>query len=328
MPGSKQALRSTTVTPPGRGSDPVEVRADGLDVLRDNGDVIVLHRRLAAARRARVRPGPDRRQLPAEGLMRPFGDRVPAWPPLAGVSRCSSRSWSPRSRRCRRAPGRDAGLERSSPAIVLLAAVLTAVGIVVVCACSRGSRPVTARTSSACGPPTSPRAAPAGGGGGRALGIVAVAWAVLGDLEARSTYSPRSTPARSRRRSTTCRCAGPSRPAKPDRLGARGLRSFLHGGRDPAARLRVPRPVRLEGADPGRGDRLRAVRRPDDPRRPPRAAVLSMLLGLVLCALYVATGSLLPGIALASAAPPSRSASVRAAPAAIAGPGARLRARR
>jgi membrane protease YdiL (CAAX protease family) len=33
----------------------------------------------------------------------------------------------------------------------------------------------------------------------------------------------------------------------------------------------------------------------------PGVAVLSMLLGLTLCALYVATGSLLPGIALASA---------------------------
>ena len=40
VPGSKRALRSKTVTPPGRGSDPVEVRAEGLDVLRDNGDVI------------------------------------------------------------------------------------------------------------------------------------------------------------------------------------------------------------------------------------------------------------------------------------------------
>ena len=40
VPGSKRALRSRTVTPPGRGSDPVEVRAEGLDVLRDNGDVI------------------------------------------------------------------------------------------------------------------------------------------------------------------------------------------------------------------------------------------------------------------------------------------------
>jgi len=40
LPGAERALRSTTVTPAGRGTDPVEVRSDGLDVLRDNGDVI------------------------------------------------------------------------------------------------------------------------------------------------------------------------------------------------------------------------------------------------------------------------------------------------
>ena len=40
VPGSKKALRAKTVTPAGRGTDPVEVRSDGLDVLRDNGDVI------------------------------------------------------------------------------------------------------------------------------------------------------------------------------------------------------------------------------------------------------------------------------------------------
>ena len=41
VPGSKRALRSTTVTPPGRGNDPVEVRSDGLDLLRDNNDVVL-----------------------------------------------------------------------------------------------------------------------------------------------------------------------------------------------------------------------------------------------------------------------------------------------
>ena len=35
----------------------------------------------------------------------------------------------------------------------------------------------------------------------------------------------------------------------------------------------------------------------------PGVAVLSMLLGLLLCLLYVATGSLLPGVAMAAAAP-------------------------
>ena len=42
IPGAKEALRAKVTTPPGRGSDPVEVSTDSLDVLRDNGDVVVL----------------------------------------------------------------------------------------------------------------------------------------------------------------------------------------------------------------------------------------------------------------------------------------------
>jgi hypothetical protein len=42
IPGAKEALHASTVTPPGRGTDPIEVRSNSLDVLRDNGDVIVL----------------------------------------------------------------------------------------------------------------------------------------------------------------------------------------------------------------------------------------------------------------------------------------------
>jgi hypothetical protein len=42
IPGAKKALRASATTPPGRGTDPVEVKADSLDVLRDNDDVVVL----------------------------------------------------------------------------------------------------------------------------------------------------------------------------------------------------------------------------------------------------------------------------------------------
>ena len=42
IPGAREALRASTVTPPGRGTDPVEVRSNSLDVLRENGDVVVL----------------------------------------------------------------------------------------------------------------------------------------------------------------------------------------------------------------------------------------------------------------------------------------------
>jgi hypothetical protein len=41
VPGAEQALRATTATPPGRGTDPVEVKSDSLDVLRGD-DVIWL----------------------------------------------------------------------------------------------------------------------------------------------------------------------------------------------------------------------------------------------------------------------------------------------
>ena len=41
VPGAEEALRTKTTTPPRQGNDPVEVKADSLDVLRGNGDVIV-----------------------------------------------------------------------------------------------------------------------------------------------------------------------------------------------------------------------------------------------------------------------------------------------
>jgi hypothetical protein len=40
--GADRALRATVTTPAGQGNDPVEVKADTLDVLRDNGDMLVL----------------------------------------------------------------------------------------------------------------------------------------------------------------------------------------------------------------------------------------------------------------------------------------------
>jgi hypothetical protein len=40
--GADRALRATVTTPAGQGNDPVEVKADSLDVLRGNGDMLVL----------------------------------------------------------------------------------------------------------------------------------------------------------------------------------------------------------------------------------------------------------------------------------------------
>jgi hypothetical protein len=42
IPGAKKALRATATTPPRLGTDPVEVKSDSLDVLRDNDDVVQL----------------------------------------------------------------------------------------------------------------------------------------------------------------------------------------------------------------------------------------------------------------------------------------------
>ena len=40
--GADKALRAVVTTPAGKGNDPVEVKADSLDVLRSNGDFVVL----------------------------------------------------------------------------------------------------------------------------------------------------------------------------------------------------------------------------------------------------------------------------------------------
>ena len=42
IPGARKALRASVTTPPGQGNDPVEVKGDSLDVLRENGDVVTL----------------------------------------------------------------------------------------------------------------------------------------------------------------------------------------------------------------------------------------------------------------------------------------------
>jgi hypothetical protein len=42
IPGARKALRATATTPPRQGTDPVEVKSDSLDVLRDNDDVVQL----------------------------------------------------------------------------------------------------------------------------------------------------------------------------------------------------------------------------------------------------------------------------------------------
>ncbi len=42
LDGAKKALRTTTKTPPAKGTKPVEVRSASIDAVRENGDVVVL----------------------------------------------------------------------------------------------------------------------------------------------------------------------------------------------------------------------------------------------------------------------------------------------
>lgn len=255
--------------------------------------------------------------------MRPFGDRVPAWPPLAAVFALGAAlvvaAFAPL---VAAVPGAIAGLERTSPAITLLASVLTAAGIVAVVAFfARLTRPVT-------GEQLGLRAPEDPGGAllmllvaATVLGLVAVLWAVLGDLR-----GSLDVPAEVDTRSLTAQIYDlPLRDPVPFGPGliASALAScvlpvvageiLLRGFAFPALwAWKGPVPAALIVAVLFGGLTSLAGR--------PGVAVLSMLLGLALCALYVATGSLLPGIALASAsAAVALGVACALAPAAVAG---------
>ena len=77
--------------------------------------------------------------------MRGFRGRVPAWPPLAGaIALASALVVMGVAPLLAALPAAVAGLERTSPAIALLASALTAAGIVaVVVAVARLTRPVS-----------------------------------------------------------------------------------------------------------------------------------------------------------------------------------------
>ena len=118
--------------------------------------------------------------------MRPFGDRVPAWPPLAAVFALGGAlvvaMLAPLAAAI---PAAIAGLERTSPAIALLAAVLTAAGIVaVVCAIARLTRPVSGEQLGLRAPDDQAGALLTTLAAAAVLGVVAALWAVLGDPRA------------------------------------------------------------------------------------------------------------------------------------------------
>lgn len=236
--------------------------------------------------------------------MRPFGDRVPAWPPPAAVCALAAAlvvaALAPLGAAI---PAAIAGLDRTSPAIALLAAVLTAAGIVaVVCATARLTRSVSGEQLGLRAPDDPAGALLTTLAAAAVLGVFAALWAVLGDLR-----GSLDVPAEVDTRTLTAQIYDlPLREAVPFGPGliASALATsvlpvvageiLLRGFAFPALwAWKGPLPAALIVSVLFGGLTSLAGR--------PGVAVLSMLLGLTLCALYVATGSLLPGIALASA---------------------------
>ena len=237
--------------------------------------------------------------------MRPFGDRIPAWPPLAGaVALLVAAAVAGLAPLLAALPAAIAGVDRSSPAIVLPAAVLSAAGVLaVVLFVARLTRPVTGEQLGLRPPDDPARAVLLVLGAAAALAVVAAAWQALGDLRGSLSIPPELDT-----RSLTGQIYdlpvresvpfGPgllasalARCVLPVVAGEILLRGFafpaLCAWRGPVAAAAIVA-VLFGGLTSLAGQ--------------PGVAVLSMLLGLALCALYLATGSLLPGIALAATA--------------------------
>ncbi len=237
--------------------------------------------------------------------MGPFGDRVPKWPVLAGVAALlSAIVISSLVPLIAALPALLTGGDRAQPGIILLGAIPTTVAIVVVvCLLARLTRPVTADQLGLRVPDDVPRAVLLTVGGAVVLAAVAVAWTVLGDLEGSLVIPPEIDT-----RTATARgfdlpvresvewgpgllASALARCVLPVVAGEILLRGFvfpaLSSWRGP-----VPAALIVSVVFGGFGQLFGS----------PGIAVLSMLMGVLLCLLYVATGSLLGGIALASAA--------------------------
>jgi len=196
------------------------------------------------------------------------------------------------------------GGERAQPGIVLLGAAGSAAAIVaVVFAIARLTRPVTADQLGLRAPEDLPRSLLLAAAAALVLTGAAAAWALLGDLQGTLVIPPevdtRSAIARGYGlpvrepvgwgpgllASALARCV------LPVVAGEILLRGFvfpaLSSWKGP-----IPAALIVSVLFGGLGQLFGA----------PGIAVLSMLLGLLACLLYVATGSLLPGIAVSAAA--------------------------
>ena len=237
--------------------------------------------------------------------MGPFGTRVPKWPPAAAVAAILAAAViSSLVPLTAAAPAILTGDDRAQPGIVLLGAVPAAIAMVaVVCPLAHLPRPVTADQLGLRTPGDVPQAVLLAAAAALVLAGVAAAWALLGDLQNSLAIPPeidnRSGVARAYElpvreavdwgpgliASALARCVFPVVAAE---ILLRGfVFPALSSWKGP-----VPAALIVAVLFGGLGQLAGA----------PGVAVLSMVMGLLLCLLYVATGSLLPGIALASAA--------------------------
>jgi hypothetical protein len=115
--------------------------------------------------------------------MTPFGDRVPGWPPLAAAFALGGAMLlAVVAPLVAAVPAAVAGLERTAPAVVLPAAVLSAAGVVaVVAAVARLTRPVSGEQLGLRAPDDLPGALVLTAAAAVALGVLAALWSVLGD---------------------------------------------------------------------------------------------------------------------------------------------------
>jgi membrane protease YdiL (CAAX protease family) len=237
--------------------------------------------------------------------MGPFGDRVPHWPALAGVAALGGAAliaaFAPLVAAI---PALALGASRTSPPIVLLGAGLSAAGIVLLVArLARLTRPVTAAQLGLRAPDALPRALLLAAGAALLMAAAAVVWHALGDPREALSVPPELDT-----RTVTAQvydlpvrepvAFGPglfasalARCVLPVVAGEILVRGFAF----PAlSEWRGPLPSALiVSVLFGGVSQLSGA---------PGVAALSMLLGVLLCVLYLATGSLLPGIALAAVA--------------------------
>jgi membrane protease YdiL (CAAX protease family) len=235
--------------------------------------------------------------------MRAFGDRVPRWPALAGVAAIGGAALIAAFAPLLAAvPAAAAGAGRAGPGIVLLGSLIAAAAIVaLVAGLASLTRPVTASQLGLRAPDDLSRALALAAGAALVLAAVVGLWSLLGDpsFEAPAELDTRGVLAR----------AYDLPMRDPVDFGPGLVASALARGVLPvvAAEILV-RGFAFPALSEWHGPIASAVvvsvlfGGVTQLAGAPGPAALSILLGFLLCGLYVATGSLLPGAALASGA--------------------------